>query len=89
MQLSKYKADELINKTRGKIFSCSFIKKDGTIRNIVARLGVHKNLKGGKNGENKTNSLITVFDMLNGGYRMINLETLINLKVRGVYYQIV
>lgn len=89
MQLSRFKADELIKSTKGKIFSCSFVKKDGTKRDMVARVGVHKNLKGGKNGENKTNSLITVFDMLNGGYRMINLETLISLKSGGIIYQVV
>ncbi|MFW2352598.1 SH3 beta-barrel fold-containing protein [Aliarcobacter butzleri] len=88
MQLSKYKADEVIKATKGKIFSCSFIKKDGTVRNMVARIGVHKNLAGGKNGASERNSLVTVFDMLNGGYRMINLETLITLKVSGNSYQV-
>ena len=43
MQLSKFKADEIIRATKGKIFSCSFIKKDGTVRNMVARSGVQKN----------------------------------------------
>lgn len=88
MELSKYKADEIIKSTRGKIFSCSFIKKDGTVRKMVARIGVHKNLSGGKNGASNRNSLVTVFDMLNGGYRMINLETLITLKVDGSQYQL-
>ncbi len=89
MELSRFKTDELIRETKGKIFSCTFTKKDGSIRNMIARIGVRKNLKGGKNGENKTNSLVTVFDMANGGYRMINLETLITLKVRGIHYQVV
>lgn len=88
MQLSKYKADEVIKATKGKIFSCTFIKKDGTIRKMVARIGVHKNLVGGKNGASERNSLVTVFDMLNGGYRMINLETLLTLKVSGSNYQV-
>lgn len=89
MQLSRFKTAEVIKKTKGKIFSCSFIKKDGTIRNMVARLGVHKSLKGGKSSASNKNSLVTVFDMLNGGYRMINLETIITLKVRGTHYQVV
>lgn len=89
MQLSRFKADEVIRATKGKIFSCSFIKKDGGKRDMVARLGVHKNLKGGKNGQSTKNSLVTVFDMLNGGYRMINLETLISLKIRGTHYHVV
>lgn len=88
MQLSKYKAEEVIKATKGKIFSCTFIKKDGTIRKMIARIGVHKNLVGGKNGASERNSLVTVFDMLNGGYRMINLETLLTLKVSGSDYQV-
>lgn len=89
MELSRFKANEIIRATKGKIFSCSFIKKDGTVRNMVARLGVVKNLKGGKNGASDKNSLITVYDMLNGGYRMINLETLQTLKASGVKYQVI
>ncbi len=89
MQLSRFKVNEFIQATGGKIFSCTFTKKDGTKRGMVARLGVHKNLKGGKNGQSSKNSLVTVFDMLNGGYRMINLETLISLKIRGTHYQVV
>lgn len=89
MKISRFKTDEVIKETKGKIFSCSFIKKDGTVRNMVARVGVHKNLKGGKSSKSIQNSLITVFDMLNGGYRMINLETIITLKVKGTHYQIV
>lgn len=89
MQLSKFKTDEVIKETKGKIFSCSFIKKDGTIRNMVARLGVRKDLKGGRSNSSSKNSLVTVFDMLNGGYRSINLETIITLKVKGTHYQIV
>ncbi len=89
MKLSRFKADEIIRATKGKIFSCSFIKKDGTVRNMVARIGVQKNLKGGKNGASDKNSLVTVFDMLNGGYRMINLETLITIKANGNQYQVI
>lgn len=88
MQLSRFKTDEVIRETKGKIFSCSFIKKDGTVRNMVARLGVYRNLKGGKSSASSKNSLVTVFDMLNGGYRMINLETIITLKVIGTHYQV-
>ncbi|QOP42489.1 hypothetical protein FJR45_00365 [Sulfurimonas sediminis] len=89
MQVSRYKVDEIIKSTHGKIFSCEFIKKDGSIRKMVARLGVAKNLKGGKNGASVKNSLITVWDMVAGGYRMINLSTLTALKVAGVTYKVV
>ncbi|NQY24915.1 MAG: DUF2693 domain-containing protein [Campylobacteraceae bacterium] len=89
MELSRFKTDEVIRDTNGKIFSCSFIKKDGSLRTMIARLGVQKNLKGGKSGASYKNSLVTVYDMLNKGYRMINLETIISLKTNGTNYQIV
>jgi len=89
MQVSRYKVDEVIKSTHGKIFSCEFIKKDGSLRKMVARLGVAKNLKGGSNGASTKNSLVTVFDMVAGGYRMINLSTLTALKVAGVTYEVV
>ena len=89
MQVSRYKADEVIKSTHGKIFSCEFIKKDGSLRKMVARLGVAKNLKGGSNGASAKNSLITVYDMAKSAYRMVNLETLTALKVAGVRYEVV
>jgi WYL_2, Sm-like SH3 beta-barrel fold len=89
MQLSKYKADEVIQSTHGKIFSCEFIKKDGSLRKMIARVGVHKNLKGGKNGASGKNSLVTVWDMVAGGYRMINLSTITALKANGTAYEVI
>ena len=89
MELSRYKADEVIKSTHGKIFSCEFIKKDGSLRKMIARLGVAKNLKGGNNGASTKNSLITVYDMIAGAYRMVNLSTLTALKVAGVNYEVV
>ena len=88
-KLSKFKAIEVIESSKGKIFSCTFIKKDGTKRKMIARLGVRKNLKGGKNGESSHNSLITVYDMAKGAYRMVNLQTLMTLRSGGRDYQII
>ena len=56
---------------------------------MLARLGVQKNLKGGSNGASEKNNLVTVWDMVANGYRMINLETLISLKASGREYQII
>lgn len=89
MQVSRYKVLKVINDTHGKIFAVRFIKKDGTIRMMLARLGVSKNLKGGNNGASEKNGLITVWDMVAHGYRMINLETLITLNASGERYEVV
>ncbi len=89
MQVSRLKVIKIIEQTQGKIFAVQFIKKDGTIRMMLARLGVQKNLKGGSNGASEKNNLVTVWDMVANGYRMINLETLISLKASGREYQII
>lgn len=56
---------------------------------MVARIGVSKNLKGGTNGASAKNNLVTVYDMAKGGYRMINLKTLLTLKACGEIYKVV
>jgi len=88
MELSRFKASELIKSTGGKIFSAVFVKKDGSIRAINARIGVKINLKGGKNGASDKNALMTVYDMNAKGYRMINLATLQQLKIGGTVYSV-
>ncbi|MCF6207199.1 MAG: SH3 beta-barrel fold-containing protein [Sulfurovum sp.] len=88
-QLPRYKALKIIHDTHGRIFSAKFIKKDGTARTMVARIGVSKHLKGGTNGASAKNNLVTVYDMKKGGYRMINIKTLLTLKVGGELYEVV
>lgn len=72
---------EQILSTNGKIFGVTFIKKDGSLRNMTARLGVRKNLKGvGLSFNPDERNLIVVFDMRKKAYRMINLSTIISMK---------
>ena len=57
----------------GKIFTVEFVKKDGTVRKMNARLGVKKHLKGGSLAfDPSERNLLPVFDMQKEGYRMIN-----------------
>lgn len=79
------KEEQLINNTsNGKIFSATFIKKDGTLRTINCRRGVSKGVKGvGMSFDPLSRGLLTVFDMQKKGFRMINLDTLIEAKVNG------
>lgn len=81
---------ELINLTKnGNIFSVQFIKKDGTLRDMVCRLGVKKYLKGGElKFDAKSMGYLPVFDMQKQQYRMININTLIKAKINGVNYDI-
>ena len=72
---------EKILATKGKIFGVTFIKKDGTTRNMTARLGVRKDLKGiGLSFSPDERNLIVVFDMQKKAYRMVNLSTIISIR---------
>lgn len=89
--INKEYAKQLIHNTNGKIFSSVFTKKDGTIRLMTGRLKVTKHLtenaKPRPYDPNKYN-LICLFDMINKGYRMINIETLKQLTINKNKYVI-
>jgi hypothetical protein len=65
----------------GRIFFAVFMKKDGTERRMLARLGVKKYLHGGQlPWVPKDHDMITVFDMIKKEYRHINVSTMKLLK---------
>lgn len=80
---------EIVEKVnKGQIFSAKFIKKNGEVRDMVCRLGVVKYLKGGEMAyDAKARNLLPVFDMQKKAYRMINISTLIQLKINGEVYK--
>lgn len=68
----------------GKIFSATFEKKDGTIRTINCRRDVKKGVTGkGLSFDPMSKGLLVVYDMHRKGFRMINLDKLIEAKVNG------
>jgi len=75
----------IIEETRsGEIFSATFVKKDGTLRKIKARCGVTKGTNGvGLSFDPLTKNLLPVFDMDKQAFRMINLNTLKEVKIKG------
>ena len=82
--------NEIVELTKnGNIFSAVFIKKNGERREMVCRLGVKKHLKGGQLAyDAKGRNLLPVFDMQKEGYRMININTLVQLKINGKTYNL-
>ena len=81
-EIDKETAKELIFDTKGKFFTVKFIKKDGSERVMNARLGVKKYLKGGTLAYDPAEfNYITVYDMGAKGYRMVNANTIKNLKI--------
>ena len=87
--ISKEKAKEYIYKSNGKFFSAVFIKKNGETRFINCRTKVSKYVKGvGLSFNPQNKGYMTVFDLIKGEYRFINLNTLKELKINGKQYQI-
>ena len=87
--ITQDKAKQLIHNTNGKIFSSVFIKKCGSIRLMNGRLKVTKHLNNNARPRpydpNKYN-LICLFDMINKGYRMINVNTLKQITINKTKY---
>ena len=77
---------KMVKSSRGRWFSCEFIKADGKVRKMVARTGVKKHLKGV--GKTRKENLVTVYEPKVKGYRTINLETLQNFKCGGFNWEI-
>jgi len=75
-----------------KMFSVKFTKKDGTKRTMLCRLKTpvwkgEKRVNGvGMSYDPKNYNLLTVFDVNKEGYRMVNLNTLEELKFKGITY---
>lgn len=67
-----------------KIFSVTFRKKNGEMRDMVCRTGVKKGVTGkGMNYCPVSKGLLSVYDMQAKGFRIVNLNTLTRLKIDG------
>ena len=88
-KIKRVKLIDLLVENKSNIFSVVFLKKDGSIRKMLCRFGVKKHLKGGKLKFNPLErNLLVVFDMQKEAYRMINLETIMNINMKGVEYNV-
>lgn len=82
MKSSKVLAS-MIDNSNGKMVTVTFIKQDGSTRVLNGRLGVKKYLKGDKpNGF--ANEYISIYDVQNKGYRSVNRNTIIGLRMQGI-----
>ena len=80
-----------IEESEGKIFSVVFRKRTtGEWRKLIGRLGVRKDVNGtGLKYDPETKHLMTVYDMQNQGWRMINKNSITELQTKGESYVIV
>lgn len=77
------KIADFIAKSNGKFITVSFIKKDGTVRNLNGRIGVTKHLKGGISTVN-TDQYLVVYDTVAQGYRSVNKDTIVSVTCEGL-----
>lgn len=71
---------KLIKETNGRFFSVSYKKKDGSIQQYTARMGVKKYLKGGVSY--KPDNSITVYSVShnNPGYKTLLIQGIQEIK---------
>lgn len=86
---------------KNSVFSVDFIKQDGTPRTMNCRLGVTSHMNPKPVREDNTNNrmssttfdhvdnLLGVFDMVNNGYRTINIDTVTRLAFQGQVYEVI
>ena len=78
----------MIKNTNGKFFTCFFVKKDGTLRKMTARVGVKKGLTNSGFVREEKDNLVCVYDMVAHDFRFINLSTLKSLKCGKLEYKV-
>ena len=90
-QISLEEAVIKIEESEGKIFSVVFRKRTtGEWSKLIGRLGVRKDVNGtGLKYDPETKQLMTVYDMQNQGWRMINKNSITELQTKGESYVIV
>ena len=75
---------EIRNRAEDTFFSVEFIKKNGELRKMVARLGVKKGVKGvGLSFDPTAKRLLCVYDVQKQGFRMIRIDTIQSIQIKG------
>ncbi len=89
-KITREYAEKLIRSSNGAIFSVSFVKADGSYRDMTCRTGVRKGVNGkGLAFEPSDYDLKTVYDVQAKGFRMINLDSLYRLTMDGQTFEVV
>ena len=80
------KVIDVINQSRGRICSVRFVKKDGSVRKMLFRKGVRKNLKNKGLSYNPESVGNVIVYEVNNGYRTINCNSVLELKANRKSY---
>ena len=73
----------------GKFFTVTFRKKDGSLRTLNGRLGVHFGKQLGKPTTAGIPKYIVVYDVQKRAYRNINTDTVLEVKMKGKTFQVI
>lgn len=87
------RAAELVRSSGGRILALSFVKRgDGSLRRMVARVGVRQGLKGGgRSFDAAAAGLLTVAEFVAGRrwqWRSVPVEGIRRLRVAGREYEV-
>jgi len=87
--VSKVKVEGLLRQqSKGQFFGLRFIKKDGSLRVMNARLGIKPVRNGRKTVGTVDQPYLVVFSTNDQGYRAVNLETLLTITMGGTLYYV-
>lgn len=86
MKITRKEALKMIEDTNGKFFTVTFQKKDGSIRDMNARIGVKKGQVGGVATYKANPNNVGVYESNKGKYRCFNIERLMKIKFKGMEY---
>ena len=90
IQLKRTKVLAKIEEAHNEAYDITFVKKNGEVRDMLAKQGVEHNLKGGRSmAVSPSNDNISTFDCRAVGYRTINLGTVTKLTVNGIKYKVI
>ena len=78
-RISRTKAVELINNSKGKFFTVTFKKKNGDLRMINGNF---------KKGNFTPLGYLSVYSAADKGYRQVNPKTITSLSVGGTEYKV-
>ena len=79
---------DILDGMGGSFFGVTFVKRgDNTVRTMNCRRKVKKGIKGTGKRTKKT-GLYTVYDMIEEGYRTINMSGIHRIRTNGVEYRV-
>ena len=76
------------NTAKSNFIGFTFIKKDGSERNLIGRFGVTKYLKGGKATLDPKKFYI-IFDLQKKEYRSIDKSRILSVRLNGINYEVI